>query len=58
MQVYVTIAIDKDFCDHELPCVQESKVSFIDLNGMLCNYINKYSNFNLGKDIGLKYECA
>jgi hypothetical protein len=32
---YVIIAIDKDFCEHELPCVQESKVSITNLDGML-----------------------
>jgi hypothetical protein len=34
---YVTVAIDKDFCEHELPYVQESKVSITDLDGMLCD---------------------
>ncbi len=34
---YVTIAIDKDFYEHGLPCVQESQVSITNLDGMLCD---------------------
>ncbi len=35
VQVYVAITTYKDFCDHELPCVQESKVSITNFNEML-----------------------
>lgn len=59
---YVTVAIKKDFCGHELPCVWESQrfqlLSNMDLEGSLCDESNEDLESNSNEDRGLKYECA